>query len=132
LALKKLLVCSLLALLPFSSLRMVCVDAHRTDAGPRPSMAAAAEEDADAEDDCTRICLHRPAAAPRPVPPPSPAVTCILVPDPACDFLATTSAALVPMQASLTVRRVFSRFEPASAAAYLAPILSRRAPPPRV
>jgi hypothetical protein len=132
---KNLLVCALLALVPLSSLRMVCLDAHRTEARLRPSIAAAAEEDADAEDECTRVCMRRPAAAPRPAPvpdrEPAAAVTCVLVPDPACDYLATTSAALVPPQVALTVHRVSSRFDPAGATLYVAPLLGRRAPPPR-
>jgi hypothetical protein len=124
---RSLIVCTLLALMPLSSVRMVCFSPHAAGARPRPSIGPepshAADED---EDECTRVCLRRPAP-----PPPAAAVTCILVADPACELLATTPAAVMPHDVTIAVARVSSPFEPRPAAAYLPPTLDRRSPPPR-
>jgi hypothetical protein len=59
-------------------------------------------------------------------------VSCILIGDPACEFLAATPAAVMPHDVTLAVARVSSRFEPRAAAAYLSPTLDRLGPPPKL
>jgi hypothetical protein len=121
------IVCALLALVPASSLRMVCLSAALAGAPARPSMDPEPSNAADADDDCSRICLRRPAAPPAP----PPTTTCILVADPGCEYLTTTAAAVMPRDVSVTFGRASSAFEPALSATYLPPSLDRRSPPPK-
>jgi hypothetical protein len=72
---------ALIALVPFSTIRVVCVTAHENGA----ESAQAADDSAEAE--CARICTHRPAVD-APVPPPEPAMKCLLTVDPSCELLA--------------------------------------------
>lgn len=137
---KSLLVCALLALVPFSSLRMVCLDAHgfgpsaraavaqrpATDAGGKAdATSAAGDED---EDECARVCARRPD---RPSPPATPAVTCLLVADPTCAFLTTATVAVMPHEPALTMSQTIVPLAPVARASYLAPVLARPNPPPR-
>lgn len=122
--------CALLALVPLSTLRMVCVDA---DAPSAPVRQAATDDSATRSDDdeCARICARRPrpaADAPAPAPP---AVECLLVPDGACQFLAGAGVAIMPREPQLPVPHRAVRLD-LPAAGYLAPSLSRRSPPPRI
>jgi len=119
------LVCALLALVPLSSLRMVCVNAHATGA------AAASDEAAAAEAECARICTHRAVPQVDEPPPPAPSVKCLLVADPTCQFLSTATAAIMPHAPRLAVQPRAIRLDPPAAAGYLVPTLARHNPPPR-
>ncbi len=91
---KTALICALLALMPLSSLRMICVTAPAADQlGPDAAEERAAAE---AEAACARICRHKPEAAkPKPA---AAAVTCLLVADPTCELLTGTAAAIMPRE----------------------------------
>lgn len=78
---KTVLLWALMALVPFSTIRVICVTAHETD----QDFGQAAADAAEAE--CARICTHRPAAEAA-VPPPEPAMKCLLTVDPGCQALA--------------------------------------------
>jgi hypothetical protein len=132
---KSLLACALLALVPFSSLRMVCLDAHgfgpsgRPAAAERPASApAATDEAADAGDECSRICARRSKP---PAPPAGPTVTCLLIADPGCAFLTTSAVAVMPGEAVHAVRQAANPLEPSARESYFAPVLARPSPPPR-
>ena len=123
---KSLLVCALLAIMPFSSVRMVCFNSHPASA-PAAAGVATAEPSVAAEggeDDCARFCLPRPA-------PPEPATTCALVADPTCAFLTAATVAVMPPVLPVTFEAVSSPFEPVLPSSYFAPVLDRRSPPPR-
>ena len=133
---KTVLVCALLALVPFTSLRMVCIDSHVGGAAaelavkPDASAEAAAAE---AGDECARICArrlspHADAEAPAPK---APSVTCLLVADPTCQFLSTATAAIMPREPGLAVQHRAVRLDPPAAPSYLVPVLDRHSPPPR-
>jgi len=120
---KTAVVCALLALVPFSSLRMVCFTAH---AAERPGAQAAAAGEPDANE-CQRICTHRPAQPKAAVPP----VSCVLVADPACELLTAAAAAVMP-RASLTLAAAgVAPFELSGSDVYASPVLARHNPPPR-
>jgi hypothetical protein len=130
---KTVLVCALLALVPFTSLRMVCIDAHGAAAAAGAAVNADAAEAAaaEAEDDCVRICARR-AAPHADVPTPAkPSVSCLLVADPTCQFLSTATAAVMPLEPGLPVQYGATRLAPPATAGYLVPVLDRRSPPPR-
>jgi hypothetical protein len=130
---KTVLACALLALVPFTSLRMVCVDSHVTSAPARVAGTSdATTAAAEAEDECARICTHRPAppaAAPAPA---TSAGTCLLIPDPACEYLTTAAVAIMPRAPSLLIQYRAVRLDPPAADGYVSPVLARRSPPPRV
>ena len=77
---KTVLLWALIALVPFSTIRVVCLTTHASEA---LSAAPAAEDAAAAE--CSRICTHRPEA--KTPPPPEPAMKCLLTVDPGCELL---------------------------------------------
>ena len=122
---KILLVCVLLASVPFASLRMVCLDAHTRSAAQ--STVAPDATAAEAESECDRICLKRPT----PAPPPATSVTCLLIADPACAFVASAAVAVMPRELVMPAARGTARFEPIPTDAYLPPILAHRSPPPK-
>src|SRR4029079_16034553 len=86
---RTLLACALLALVPLTSVRMVCFDAHAT-----ATTAADASDEAirQAERECERVCKRH--AAPQASAP----VSCVLIPDPSCTFLAAGAVAVVPRE----------------------------------
>jgi hypothetical protein len=71
---KTFLLWALIALIPCSTIRVICVTA--------PDSAAAADSEAAI---CAKVCVKRPAAEP---PKPAPQMTCLITVDPACDLLA--------------------------------------------
>jgi hypothetical protein len=119
------LVCALLALVPLSSLRIVCVNAHATGA------AAAFDEAAAAAAECVRICTHKAVPHADVPAPATPSVTCLLVADPTCQFLSTATAAIMPHAPRLPVQSRAVRLDTPGAAGYLVPTLARHSPPPR-
>jgi hypothetical protein len=129
---KTVLVCALLALVPFTSLRMVCVDAHGAGAAAGPAVTSDASAGAaEAGDECARICARRPAPHADAPAPEAPSVTCLLVADPTCQFLSTATAAIMPREPGLPVQHRAVRLDPPAAPSYLVPVLDRRSPPPR-
>jgi hypothetical protein len=130
---KTVLVCALLALVPFTSLRMVCVDAHGAGAAATAAVNSDAAETGatEAEDECARICARRPSPHAEAPAPAAPSVTCLLVADPTCQFLSTATAAIMPRQPGLPVQRRAVRLDPPAARGYVVPLLDRRSPPPR-
>jgi hypothetical protein len=125
---KTALVCALLALVPFSSLRMVCVTARGLDARI-PAGDAADDEVARAAAECARICTRHPAATPPR--PPAPAVECLLVADPTCEFLTGAVVAVLPAAPVLPPAHIGSADLTSNAPRYLSPVPARHAPPPR-
>lgn len=126
---KTVLVCALLALVPFTSLRMVCVDTH--GAGAAAGAAGPSDAAAEAEDECARICARRAVPHADVPAPAAPSVTCLLVADPTCQFLSTATAAIMPRETGLPVQHRAVRLDPPVTAGYLVPVLDRRSPPPR-
>jgi len=122
---RTLLACALLALVPLTSVRMVCFDAHAT--ASRATTAADASEEAipQAERECERVC-KRHAAPQAPVP-----VSCVLIPDPSCSFLAAGAVAVVPREALAPAPAAWRPFEVTPPSDYRSPILPLHAPPPR-
>lgn len=125
---KTALVCALLALVPFSSLRMVCVTARGLDA--RIAVADTGDDEiARAVAECERICTRHPAATP-----PRPAtrtVDCLLVADPTCEFLAGAVVAVLPAAPELPPAHAADAALASDASCYLSPIPARHAPPPK-
>jgi hypothetical protein len=123
---KSALVCALLVLVPLSSVRMVCFSTHaaerRTASGAQS--AAAGEPD---ETECQRICTHRPAEPKAAVP----AVRCVLLADPACEWLTTAAAAVMPPAPRVASAAGVAPFELPASAEYASPVLVRQSPPPR-
>jgi hypothetical protein len=122
---RTLLACALLALVPLTSVRMVCFDAHAT--ATRATTAADASDEAvrQAERECERACKRH--AAPQP---PAP-VSCVLIPDPSCSFLAAGAVAVVPREVLAPAPFVWRPFEVTPPSDYRSPMLPLHAPPPR-
>jgi len=122
---RTLLACALLALVPLTSVRMVCFDAHA--AASRATTAADASEEAirQAERECERVC-KRHAAPQAPAP-----VSCVLIPDPSCSFLAAGAVAVVPREPLAPAPAAWRPFEVTPPSDYRSPILPLHAPPPR-
>jgi len=122
---RTLLACALLALVPLTSVRMVCFDAHATAA--RATAAADASDEAirQAERECERVC-KRHAAPQAPAP-----VSCALIPDPSCSFLAAGAVAVVPREVLAPAPAAWRPFEVTPRSDYRSPILPLHAPPPR-
>ena len=111
----KLLVCALLAIVPVTGLRMICVDrpVEAADDETRPSDGA----------DCDDTCARKPAKR-------SPAPTCTLLAD-GCSVVLIAVVAVVPVHAPVVVRAQPSPFESRSQESYLPPSLAHLAPPPK-
>lgn len=127
-SMKTALICALLALVPLSSLRMVCVTPHPGDMrGPSTAEERAAAE---AEAECDRICRHKPAATkPKPAPP---AMTCLLVADPTCELLTDSAAAVMPREAMpLAGTAVLEPLHALALSGYAPPGVLRQSPPPK-
>jgi hypothetical protein len=125
---KTALICALLALVPLSSLRMVCVTGH-ADA-TRPTIDAEERAAADAQAECDRICRHKPEAAREK--PATPAITCLLVADPTCELLASSAAAILPRPSTSFVRTaVLESFHGLPLPGYAPPAIRLQSPPPK-
>jgi hypothetical protein len=112
----KLLVWSLLAFVPFTGVRMVCID--------RP---AAAVTSTATGDDCDQFCLRSNAPKPDVR---SGTVECMLVAE--CSLLASVSfVAVLPDQTSITCNPPERKHALDVADYYLAPVLAQRTPPPK-
>jgi hypothetical protein len=121
LAMKTLLVWALLAFMPLSNLRMVCIYAEST--GARPASGSVRAADAADDDACSRICKKRPAA--------TPAASCFLIADPSCAFVAAAAVAVMPRESSFSIDRVAVPIQPGTVNRYIAPSLVRHSPPPK-
>jgi hypothetical protein len=119
------LICALLALLPFSSIRMVCVTAYDLATQTTASSAGAAQQ----ADECARVC-HRqpPAASPRP----AAIVRCVLIADPACEFLAGAALAVLPSPPAFVPQRIVADVAVRLGSDYQPPSLRHHSPPPRL
>jgi len=120
---RTLLACVLLTLVPLTSVRMVCFDAHAA-----ATAASAADEDeaiSRAERECERVCRRH--VAPQP---PAP-VSCALIPDPSCSFVAAGAVAVIPREALAPAPAAWRPFEVMPPSDYRPPILPLPAPPPR-
>lgn len=113
----KLLVCSLLAFVPFTGVRMVCIESAAT---PLTSPAAPGG-------DCDQFCL-RSNAPERNVQ--SRDVECILLAE--CSLLAAASTvAILPGQTPITFDLPERKHTLEVLGYYLVPILAHRTPPPK-
>ena len=112
----KLLVCALLAIVPVTGLRMICVDppVQATDDAMRAG---------DGGQDCDETCTRRPAKR-------SPGPTCMLLAD-GCSVVLIAVVAVVPAHAPVVVRTQPSPFEFHCQQSYLPPSLAHHAPPPK-
>jgi len=129
---KGLLACVLLLLLPLSGVRLVCVELHADGDGKRARAMIAAEDAAAAERECERVCTRHPGAHPPAPPPASTAgVSCVLIPDPGCTFLASVGIAILPAPVVTPGAPAVHPFETSATAGYLPPLLPHRGPPPR-
>jgi hypothetical protein len=125
-ATRAVIVCLLLAVVPMSGLRMVCITAHGL-VGELSGSADAASAAADAE--CERTCRRHPAAdAPRQQPPP--AVQCLLLADPSCELLAGAAPALLPAVPASRPAVGAAAFVARGVPRYLPPSPARHTPPP--
>ena len=111
----KLLVCALLAIVPVTGLRMICVDppVQATDDAMRAG---------DGGQDCEETCTRRPKRSPGP--------TCMLLAD-GCSVVLIAVVAVVPAHAPVVVRAQPSPSEFPWQGSYLSPSLVHPAPPPK-
>jgi hypothetical protein len=123
-------VCALLALVPLSSLRMVCVDAHGLVAHATAPVAGSDQANTSAEDECARVCKRRPAPAAVDGAA-APVIKCLLVADPTCEVLAMGGVAVLPTTPALPLANGIAAVEFVLAAAYLPPAPARHTPPPK-
>ena len=130
----RLLACVLLLLLPLSGVRLVCVELDADRDGKTAHATIAAEDAAAAERECERVCTRHPGAHPpasAPVPASTAGVSCVLIPDPGCTFLASVGIAILPGPVVMPGAPSVHPFEMSATAAYLPPLLPHRGPPPR-
>lgn len=120
---RKLLIWSLLAFMPFTNVRLVCVE--------RPVGASAASV-ADAQSDCDRFCLRRNAPVQGASVQGSSASTvdCVLLADGAL-LLVAGGVALVPALQTLPFEPATLPLERERQHFYRAPVLVHHSPPPR-
>jgi hypothetical protein len=112
----KLLVCTLLAIVPVTGLRMICVDppvASRAEVGPAASGGQ----------DCEETCARKPVKR-------SSTPTCMLLAD-GCTVILIAVVAVVPAHMPVLQRAQAAPFEPALYQFYLSPTLDLHAPPPK-
>lgn len=138
---KKLLACALLALVPFASMRMICITppvaASAPGAAPEAAAVEAAAASADGADgsDCDEFCRMPPdhAAASDPAPAqgtPAVAQGCLVIPDPTCAFVMTVATAVIPAAPALRYSVESSVHDPAARPAYRSPEAATFTPPP--
>lgn len=112
----KLLVCALLAIVPVTGLRMICVDppVQATDDAMRAG---------DGGQDCDEICARKPGKR-------SQGPTCMLLAD-GCSVVLIAVVAVVATPVPVVVRAQPSPFELPCQQSYLSPSLAHPAPPPK-
>jgi hypothetical protein len=120
---KRLVICVLLSVMPFASVRVVCFN---PDTAAR-QVAALRQQAAAAQDECERVCSR---AAHR-VQPPTPRPTCALVADPTCGFLVDATVAVMPAAMPSTTAALITSVDPITHDSYAAPSITRLTPPPR-
>ncbi len=115
---------TLLFLLPFVSLHMICVGGGTT-AAAEPASAVNEEAAAVSHEpaDCATYCPHRPR--------PQTEEACVIVADPACALLVGSTGAVMPVQIPLPSDRIVVRVAPLVSQPYDAPNLARPGPPPK-
>ena len=116
---------ALLALLPFSGLRMVCVTTHELVERAAAGVDAAAADG----DECARICKKHPTAT-SPAVPPSPVLRCLLVAAPTCAVLAWVTPAVMPASPVAPVAERVAPIGRAAATHYIPPSPIPHTPPP--
>jgi hypothetical protein len=118
----KLAIYALLAVVPFTGLRMMCVDAPEARAVERPVQPAGAEAvvgDHECQDMCPLVDT------------PGRGSTCLFVPDAASVLLVVVPIAIPPSPVAFDVRFVSVGLVPEFSTAYLAPTPTPQTPPPR-
>jgi len=111
---KTLLVWALLAVIPASSLRIICIT------GPQSSDESAR---ASADIACQTICSKQPHAAS--------ATRCLLVEDRSCAYAIGMPIAVLPATVTLSFVQTVRRLETTAPATYPVPALDRTGPPPK-
>jgi len=119
---KRLIICALLCVVPFASVRVVCFNAE-TAARQR---AVLRQQPPGASDECERICSR----AHRVQPPPSHA-TCALVANPTCGFLMDAAVAVMPAPMPTLVPLPATPMAAVDHDSYVPPTLGQLTPPPR-
>lgn len=112
---KTLFVWALLAVMPASSLRIICITS------PQSSDDEAARASADVA--CQTICSKQAHAAS--------ATRCLLVEDLSCAYAIGMPIAVLPATGTLSFVRTVERLETPAAATYPVPALDRTGPPPK-
>ena len=112
----KLLVCTLLAIVPVTGLRMICVD-------PPVSSKAAVGPAASGGQDCEETCARKPVKR-------GPGPTCMLLAD-GCTVVLIAVVAVVPAHMPVLQRAQAVPYEPALYQFYRSPTLDQHAPPPK-
>lgn len=113
----KLFIWALLAMVPMTGLRMVCVD--------QPSGVAAPEAKASAAAECDETCAL-PRKAPRTSLP-----ACMLLAE-SCSLILVGTVAILPAQPAVRTLPESVRFEYPGRLSYMAPDLSHQGPPPKI
>jgi hypothetical protein len=113
---KTLLAWLLLAVIPCSSLRIICITPPST-----PDAAAARTGDGL---DCVTMCSKQAHARP-------PRTRCVLVDDPSCAFALGSPIAIVPVVPAFAFARTVQPFDAIEYASYRIPALDHASPPPK-
>ena len=112
----KLLIWALLAIVPMTGLRMVCIDQPGGVAVPEARASAAAE--------CDETCALPRKAARRSTP------ACMLLAD-SCSLILVGTVAVLPAQPAVRTIPEIVRFEYPGRPHYIAPDLAHQGPPPK-
>jgi hypothetical protein len=116
-------VLTLVLVLPWTGVRMVCLDADHDEAGAVARVQAARTDSAS--------CAHQCPAHARPAPPR--ATRCFFVSDDSCAYVLDGVAAVLQRGVDLTIAPVSTPMDSRPATgAYLAPVLPPPGPPPKV
>jgi hypothetical protein len=110
----KLFICALVAMVPLTGIRMICVDAS----GRRAAKVAATA------DGCEEVCSRRKPVAPAEPP------GCVLVAD-SCSLLLPGIIAVAPTHPPMVFLLVLQRLAPLAHGLYRPPSLAHDSPPPK-
>ncbi|HXG54752.1 MAG TPA: hypothetical protein VNJ03_05180 [Vicinamibacterales bacterium] len=114
--LAKLLIWALLAIVPMTGLRMVCLD--------QPGGVAVPEAGASAGAECDETCALPGKAARRSTP------ACMLLAE-SCSLILVGTVAVLPAQPAVRTLPEIVRFEYPGQTCYSAPVLAHQGPPPK-
>ena len=120
---KRLIICALLCVVPFASVRVVCFNAETA----ARQNAVLRQQPPSAPVECERMCSR---AAHRVQPPPV-HTTCALVANPTCGFLMDAAVAVMPAPAQAPASSPMNPVVAIGHDSYVAPLLALLTPPPK-